>query len=188
MIEIRWHARGGQGAKTASLLLANAVFETGKYVQGFPEYGPERTGAPLTAYNRISEEKILIHSNIYNPDYVVVIDETLIDCNSIDEGLKDGGAILVNTEKSVEEIRTKILNKNAKIYTIDANKIAMDNIGKPIPNTCMLSAIIKISGLIKKEDFLGIMQKSLERQFKSKPEVIEGNINVIKEAWLKVGE
>lgn len=186
MIEIRWHGRGGQGAKTASLLLANAVFETGKYVQGFPEYGPERTGAPLTAYNRIADEKILIHSNVYNPDYVVVIDETLMDCIQVEEGLKENGAILINTEKTVDEIRAKMLNKNVKIYTINANRIALENIGKAIPNTCMLSAVIKISGIIKEEDFLNIMQKSLEKQFDNKPEVIDGNMNAIKQAWYEV--
>lgn len=188
MVEIRWHGRGGQGAKTAALLLAGAVFETGKYVQGFPEYGPERTGAPLTAYNRIADEKILIHSNVYNPDYVIVVDETLMTCIQVEEGLKKDGAILINTEKSVEEMKERIFDKNIKIYTIAANKIALENIGKAIPNTCMLSAIIKISGLIKKEDFLDIMQKSLERQFVTKPEVIEGNMNAIKQAWHEVGE
>lgn len=188
MVEIRWHARGGQGAKTASLLLANAVFETGKYVQGFPEYGPERTGAPLTAYNRIDDEKILIHSNVYNPNYIVVIDETLMDCTPIEDGLKSDGAIIVNTEKSIEDIRKKLVNKDIKLYTIAADKIALENIGKAIPNTCMLSAVIKISGLIKEKDFLEIMQKSLERQFRNKPEVVEGNMNAIKKAWKEIGE
>lgn len=110
MIEIRWHGRGGQGAKTASLLLAEAAFNTGKYVQGFPEYGPERMGAPITAYNRISDEKITIHSNIYEPDYVVVVDETLIGSVDVTKGLKKDGAIIVNTSKSPEEVKKLLGN------------------------------------------------------------------------------
>ena len=104
LIEIRWHGRGGQGAKTASLLLADAAFNTGKYIQGFPEYGPERTGAPLTAYNRISTTPIRSHSNVYYPDYVVVVDDTLLEAVPVAQGIRDGGAIVINTKKSLEEI------------------------------------------------------------------------------------
>lgn len=188
MVEIRWHGRGGQGAKTASLLLASAVFETGKYVQGFPEYGPERTGAPLTAYNRIADERILIHSNIYNPDYVVVVDESLMGCIPVDNGLKKEGAIIVNTTKSVEQIKQKLVNKDIKIYTVSADDIAYKNIGKAIPNTVMLTAVVKISGLIEKADFFKIMETSMKKQFASKKEVIAGNMNAIKETWDLVGE
>ncbi len=102
MIEIRWHGRGGQGAKTASLLLADAAFNTGKYIQGFPEYGPERMGAPITAYNRISSTPITIHSNIYEPDYVVVVDDTLLESVDVTAGLKENGAITINAEISVK--------------------------------------------------------------------------------------
>lgn len=188
MIEIRWHGRGGQGTKTASLLLADAVFATGKYVQGFPEYGPERTGAPLTAYNRVADERILIHSNVYNPNFVVVVDESLMGCITVDEGIQEGGAILVNTEKSVEEIREKLVNKDIKIYTVAADKIALEEIGRVFPNTAMLSAIIKISNLIKEEDFIRVIRESLERQFATKPDVIETNVNAIKRAWKEIGE
>ena len=100
LTEIRWHGRGGQGAKTASLLLADVAFNTGKYVQGFPEYGPERMGAPITAYNRISEDQIRVHSNIYYPDYVVVVDESLLDSVDVTKGLKEDGAIVINTSKN----------------------------------------------------------------------------------------
>ncbi|MDO5650175.1 MAG: 2-oxoacid:acceptor oxidoreductase family protein, partial [Gallicola sp.] len=99
-LEIRWHGRGGQGAKTASLLLADAAFATGNYVQGFPEYGPERMGAPITAYNRISENPIRVHSNIYFPDYVVVVDQTLLESVDVTNGLSKEGGIIVNSEKS----------------------------------------------------------------------------------------
>lgn len=105
MTEIRWHGRGGQGAKTACLLLADAAFTAGKYVQGFPEYGPERMGAPITAYNRISEERCSIHSNIYEPDYVVVVDETLLESVDVTKGLNPEGAIVINSERSAAELR-----------------------------------------------------------------------------------
>ena len=105
IVEIRWHGRGGQGAKTASLLLADAAFNTGKYVQGFPEYGPERMGAPITAYNRISTERSTVHSHIYEPDYVVVVDETLLSAVDVTAGLKRAGAIVINSGKSPAELR-----------------------------------------------------------------------------------
>ncbi len=102
-IEIRWHGRGGQGAKTAALLLADVAFSTGKYVQGFPEYGPERMGAPITAYNRISDSEIRVHSNIYEPQFVVVVDETLLEAVDVTKGLKKDGAIIVNTSKPKDQ-------------------------------------------------------------------------------------
>mgnify|MGYP000897348674 CR=1 FL=1 len=114
LIEIRWHGRGGQGAKTASLLLADAAFNTGKYIQGFPEYGPERTGAPLTAYNRISTTPIRSHSNVYYPDYVVVVDDTLLDAVPVAQGIREGGAIVINTKKSLDKIE-----KSLKDYGVD---------------------------------------------------------------------
>ena len=107
-VEIRWHGRGGQGAKTAALLLADVSFKAGKYVQGFPEYGPERMGAPITAYNRISDEPITVHSNIYEPDYVVVVDEGLLDSIDVTAGLNPEGAIVVNSAKPSEEIAPKL--------------------------------------------------------------------------------
>ena len=109
LVEIRWHGRGGQGAKTASLLLADAAFNTGKYIQGFPEYGPERMGAPITAYNRISNSPIRIHSNIYKPDYVVVVDDTLLESIDVTAGLKESGAIVINTTKDANYLNS-VLN------------------------------------------------------------------------------
>ena len=120
MVEIRWHGRGGQGAKTACLLLADAAFASGKYVQGFPEYGPERMGAPITAYNRISDERCTIHSNIYNPDYVVVVDETLLQSVDVTHGLNPEGAIVINTHKSPDEVRPLLRGYEGRVYTLDA--------------------------------------------------------------------
>ena len=116
LIEIRWHGRGGQGAKTASLLLADAAFNTGKYIQGFPEYGPERMGAPITAYNRISDEPITVHSNIYNPDYVVVVDDTLLETVDVTSGLKEEGAIVINTTKDADYLNSVLKGYKGEIY------------------------------------------------------------------------
>ncbi len=145
MIEIRWHGRGGQGAKTASLLLADAAFNTGKYIQGFPEYGPERMGAPITAYNRISDTPITIHSNIYEPDYAVIVDDTLLDSVDVTAGLKKSGAIVINTTKEADKIKEKLKNYEGEVYKIDARKISLETLGKYFPNTPMLAAIVKVS-------------------------------------------
>lgn len=118
LIEIRWHGRGGQGAKTASLLLADAAFNTGKYIQGFPEYGPERMGAPITAYNRISNTPITIHSNIYEPDYVVVVDDTLLESVPVTAGLKQTGAIVINTTKDVDYLKSVLNGYNGSILSL----------------------------------------------------------------------
>ncbi|WP_039766083.1 2-oxoacid:acceptor oxidoreductase family protein [Caldicellulosiruptor sp. F32] len=176
MIEIRWHGRGGQGAKTASLLLAEAAFNTGKYVQGFPEYGPERMGAPITAYNRISDERITIHSNIYEPDYVVVVDETLIGSVDVTKGLKKGGAIIVNTSKSPDEIKKLLGDFDGKVYTIDARKISRECLGKYFPNVPVLGAVIKVTGIIPENEAIKDMEESLKHKFATKPDVIEGNL------------
>lgn len=180
MIEIRWHGRGGQGAKTASLLLADAAFNTGKYIQGFPEYGPERMGAPITAYNRISDEPIRIHNNIYEPDYVVVVDDSLLDSVPVTSGLKESGAIIINTVLSSEEILNKLNGYSGSVYTIDARKISEEALGKYFPNTPMLAAIVKVSGVMTPEAFISDMEESFKHKFAKKPEVIEGNMKAIK--------
>ncbi|MCR5146485.1 MAG: 2-oxoacid:acceptor oxidoreductase family protein [Clostridia bacterium] len=180
LIEIRWHGRGGQGAKTASLLLADAAFNTGKYIQGFPEYGPERMGAPITAYNRISNSPITIHSNIYEPDYVVVVDDTLLDAVDVTSGLKETGAIVINTTKDGETLKSKLKNYKGNIYTIDARKVSIETLGKYFPNTPMLAAIVKVSGVMSDEEFLNDMEGSFKHKFAKKPEVIEGNMKALK--------
>ena len=185
LTEIRWHGRGGQGTKTASLLLAEVAFSTGKYVQGFPEYGPERMGAPLTAYNRISDTPITIHSNIYEPDYVIVVDDTLLDSIDVTEGLKKDGAIIINTTKNKEEITKKIPNYN-NIYTIDAKTISIETLGKYFPNTPMLAAVVKVSGIMEEEEFLKNMRQSFNHKFAKKPEVIDGNMKALELALQKI--
>ena len=179
LIEIRWHGRGGQGAKTASLLLADAAFNTGKYIQGFPEYGPERMGAPITAYNRISDKPITIHSNIYEPDYVVVVDDTLLESVPVTAGLKKEGAIVINTTKSPEYLKEKLNGYDGNIYTIDARKVSEETLGKYFPNTPMLAAIVKVTGIMSDEAFLEDMKGSFKHKFAKKPEVIEGNMKAL---------
>lgn len=186
VVEIRWHGRGGQGAKTASLLLAEAAFDTGKYIQGFPEYGPERMGAPITAYNRISDERLTVHSNIYEPDYVIVVDETLIDVVDVTAGLKKEGAILINTEKTPEEIKEKLQGYEGRICTIDARTISMETLGKYFPNTPMLGAIVKIAKIMDQEHFIASMENSFKHKFASKPQVIEPNMAAVKRALEEV--
>ena len=182
LIEIRWHGRGGQGAKTASLLLADAAFNTGKYIQGFPEYGPERMGAPITAYNRISNNPIVIHSNIYEPDYVVVVDDTLLESVDVTAGLKNSGAIVINTLKDEEYLKNVLHGYSGGIYTIDARKISLDTLGKYFPNTPMLAAIVKVANIMDEQDFINDMEGSFKHKFAKKPEVIDGNMKAIEMA------
>jgi len=175
-IEIRWHGRGGQGTKTAALLLADVVASTGRYVQGFPEYGPERMGAPITAYNRVSDSRIRVHSNIYTPKYVVVVDETLLQTIDVAKGLDKEGAIIVNTAKAKEEVRKHLNGYTGRIHTIDARQISEKALGQYFPNVPMLAAIIKIAKLMDKEKFIKEMKISFEHKFVSKPEVVAGNM------------
>ena len=186
MVEVRWHGRGGQGAKTASLLLADAAFNTGKFVQGFPEYGPERMGAPITAYNRISDERCPIHSNIYEPDYVVVVDATLLSAVDVTGGLKKDGAIIINSSKSPEELKPLLDGYEGGVYTIDAGKIAEEEIGRNIPNTPMLGAVVKVSGVIPEDEFFKDMEASMHHKFANKPHVIEGNMKALRRSMQEV--
>lgn len=188
LIEIRWHGRGGQGTKTASLLLADAAFNTGKYIQGFPEYGPERMGAPITAYNRISDDPITVHSNIYEPDYVVVVDDTLLETVDVTAGLKTNGAIVINTTKSEDYLKSVLKGYKGKVYTIDARKVSTEVLGRYFPNTPMLAAIVKVTGIMNDEDFLKDMEGSFKHKFAKKPEVIDGNMKALEMALKEVKE
>lgn len=186
MVEIRWHGRGGQGAKTASLLLADAAFSSGMYVQGFPEYGPERMGAPITAYNRIGDEPIRIHSNIYEPNFVVVVDETLIKAIEVEKGLKEGGAIIINSERTPEELRAELRGYTGRLYTCNAKKISEECLGKYFPNTPMLGAVVKVSELIPEAEFIKNMEESFKHKFSTKPQVLEGNMCALKRSMDEV--
>lgn len=188
MVEIRWHGRGGQGAKTASLLLADVAFSSGMYVQGFPEYGPERMGAPITAYNRIGDEPIRVHSNIYEPNFVVVVDETLIEAIEVEKGLKEGGAIIVNSERTPEELRAELRGYTGRLYTCNAKKISEECLGKYFPNTPMLGAVVKVSKLVPEDEYIKNMEESFKHKFSTKPQVLEGNMCALKRSMDEVEE
>lgn len=177
--EIRWHGRGGQGAKTAALLLADVAFKTGKYVQGFPEYGPERMGAPITAYNRISADPIRVHSNIYTPNLVVVVDETLLHSVDVTAGLKEDGAVIVNTPKSAKEVAPMLNGYKGKVFTVDARQISIDTLGKNFPNSPMLAAAVAVSRVMDTDTFISEMRASYQHKFAKKPEVIDGNMQAL---------
>lgn len=186
LTEIRWHGRGGQGAKTAALLFGDAVLAEGKYMQAFPEYGPERTGAPVQSFNRISDEPIDIHCHVKAPQVVVVLDPTLIGPVNVLAGLPDDGVIIINTSLPVAEMKKKLDVGSRKLFTIDASSIAKDTIGRDIPNTPMLSALVSATGLLKYETLMDDTKQKLEKKFRNKPEVIEGNLKAIERAYNEV--
>lgn len=188
IFEIRWHGRGGQGAKTASLLLADAAFSGGMYVQGFPEYGPERMGAPITAYNRISKNPVRVHSNIYEPDFVVVVDETLIESVDVTKGLKEDGAIIINSSRSASDFIPFLKGYKGKVFTCDARTISEETLGKNFPNTPMLGAVVKVSKVMEEKEFLKAMEDSFKHKFASKPEVLKGNMEALIRSMNEVKE
>jgi len=188
VLEIRWHGRGGQGAKTAALLFGESALETGKYIQAFPEYGPERMGAPVSAYNRLSDEPIQIHSAIKNPKIVVVLDPTLIDAVHVLEGLKEDGVLLVNTKEEPKVLKQRLgLEKTKiKIFTVDATQIAIDTIERAIPNTPMLGALVKVTGVLNIDYMLDSIKKKLFVKFRGNEKLVEGNIASVKRAFEEV--
>lgn len=186
MTEIRWHGRGGQGAKTACLLLADAAFASGLYVQGFPEYGPERMGAPITAYNRISKTPCTIHSNIYNPDYVVVVDESLLNTVDVTAGLNPEGGIIINSPKAPEELKPLLGGYAGDVYTVDARRISEECLGRYFPNTPMLAAVVQVSQVVDSGQFVANMRDSYQHKFASKPHVIQGNMDALITAMKEV--
>jgi pyruvate ferredoxin oxidoreductase gamma subunit len=186
MTEIRWHGRGGQGAKTACLLLADAAFASGLYVQGFPEYGPERMGAPITAYNRISRTPCTIHSNIYKPDYVVVVDESLLHTVDVTAGLNPEGGIIINSPKDPKELLPLLGGYTGSVYTVDARRISEDCLGKYFPNTPMLAAVVQVSQVVDSGQFVANMRDSYQHKFSAKPHVIQGNMDALITAMKEV--
>jgi len=186
LTEIRWHGRGGQGAKTAALLFGEAVLGQGKYMQAFPEYGPERMGAPVQSFNRISDEPITLHCHVTSPQVVVVLDPTLIGNVDVTQGLPNDGIIIINTEQPPSKFREMLHLNGQKVYTVDASRIARETIGRDIPNTPMMGALAKVTGLLDFQEMLKDTRKKLEKKFRSKPEIIEGNIKAIERAYNEV--
>lgn len=183
LLEIRWHGRGGQGAKTAALLFADAAVETGKFIQAFPEYGPERMGAPVFAFNRVSDEPILQHCGIKAPQIVVVLDPTLMETVDVTEGLPDDGVVLVNTQKTAQEIKKELKLTSQEVYVVDASKIAQEILNRDLPNTPMLGALIKVSKLLEFQPMLESVEARLKHKFPNRPDVVDGNIKAIKRAY-----
>jgi pyruvate ferredoxin oxidoreductase gamma subunit len=188
LLEIRWHGRGGQGAKTAALLFGDAAVETGKYIQAFPEYGPERMGAPVYAFNRISDEPILQHCGIKTPQIVVVLDTTLMETVDVTEGLPEDGVVLVNTQKNAREIKQELKLNTQKVYVVDASKISKDILKRDLPNTPMLGALIKACKLLDFKTMLESVKHRLEHKFPNRPDVVDGNIKAITRAYEEVEE
>lgn len=185
LTEIRWHGRGGQGAKTASQLLAEAASAAGMYVQGFPEYGPERMGAPVLAFNRCSDSRIAIHCHVTEPDVVAVLDPTLLG-PAVTEGVAGDAVVLVNTTESPAAVRRKMGLTVGRVFTVDASGIAVDAFGRDIPNTPMIGALLRITELMPYEEFISIMRKQLEDKFKSRASIVEGNLKAIERAYQEV--
>lgn len=186
LTEIRWHGRGGQGAKTAALLFGEAVLGQGKHMQAFPEYGPERMGAPVQSFNRISDEPITLHCHVTAPQIVVVLDPTLIGTVDVTQGLPADGTIIINTNQPASKFRKALNLDGQKLYTVNASKIARETIGRDIPNTPMMGALVKATGLLDFEDMLEDTTKKLAKKFSSKPEVVEGNVKAIQRAHEEV--
>lgn len=184
MIEVRWHGRGGQGAKTASQFLGEASLDTGKYIQAFPEYGPERAGAPMRSFNRISDEAIHIHCSVENPDIVVVIDPTLIGTVDVTEGLGEEGVLLVNTDKSPGDIRREAGFSKGRVGTVDATRIALETLKIPMPNMPMLGALLKVNPLVSIDE----LSDRVKAKFLKKigEEKTQANIEGIKRAYNEV--
>ena len=181
MTEIRWHARGGQGAKTAATLVAQVALEEGKQSQGFPEYGPERMGAPIRGFTRISDEAIRLHCPIEHPDVVVVLDDTLLGMGAITEGITKDTVFLVNSSAEPTEIRKQLGIKEGVVICVDATKISIDEIGRSIPNAPMIGALIKATGCIS----MDTMKKDIEKKFLKKfgERIVQGNIRAIQRAY-----
>lgn len=184
MLEIRWHGRGGQGAVTASKILADSALAVGKQIQAFPEYGSERQGAPIKAFTRISDQPITIHSQVTNPDMVVVLDPTLLKVVDVTEGLAEDGKLVVNTTMTPAELRAKLKVKGRSIYTVDATGIALKNLGKAIPNTPMIGALVKATGILEIKGVTDDFRHKFATKFRE--DIVAGNVNAIMDAYNEV--
>lgn len=179
IFEVRFHGRGGQGAWTASLLLAQAGLNEEKNIQSFPAFGPERAGAPITAFTRISDEKIQIHSSIYEPDVVVVLDPTLMG-PSVSDGIKKGTKLIVNTDKTAKEVLDILGLEDIETWTVDATTLAIDVLGRPITNTAMLGSVVKATDVVKLDSIIQVVKE----RFSGK--ISELNAELVKKAYEEV--
>ena len=188
VLEIRWHGRGGQGAKTAALLFAESALDTGMYSQAFPEYGPERMGAPVAAFNRLSDKPIRSHAAVREPRVVIVLDPSLIEPANVVQGLQEDGILLVNTTEDPAELRKRIgLGDKVQMYAVDASKIALELVGKDVPNMPMLGALVKVTGVLKFEPMMKAIKAKLTSKFRGgKEKYVEPNLKCIRRAYEEV--
>ena len=186
MKEIRWHGRGGQGAVTASELLAEAALHEGRYLQAFPDYGAERMGAPIRAYTRIGSSPIRQHCQVSEPDVVVVLDATLIGVVNPTEGLKDHGVLVANTTLSPADLRDRLGLHQGKVFTVDATRLALETIGRNIPNTPILGALVKAVGLVSKDSIIDVIRHHFGARMSS--QAAEANVVAFERAYSEVRE
>jgi pyruvate ferredoxin oxidoreductase gamma subunit len=184
LTEIRWHARGGQGAVTAAKMVAELALGQGKYFQAFPEYGPERSGAPIVAFTRVSDEPIQIYSGIEHPQIVVVLDASLLGAVNVLKGAPDDAVVLINSEMTPGQVREHYGLKGGRLYTIAATRIALETIKRPIPNTPMVGALTRITGLFPIEKVVEFLRYEFGKKFP--PKVVEGNIAAITRSFEEV--
>ncbi len=184
LTEVRWHGRGGQGAVTAAKLLAESALAQDKYFQAFPEYGPERMGAPITCFTRISPEPINVRCSVTNPDIVAVLDPTLLGTVDVTLGLPDDGVLLVNTPKSPQDVRQEAGIDGRRVFTVDATQIALETIGKPIPNTPILGALLKVTGMMDVSKLTDHLKKSFGKKFGD--DIVSGNVKAVERAYAEV--
>ncbi len=187
VLEVRWHGRGGQGTVTAAKVFADACLSGGRHVQAFPEYGPERSGAPIRAYNRISSKELRVHCPVLNPSIIIVADPTLLDGINVAEGAPENSVFIVNSAKDPAVIKAKInMTKSQRVFLVDATKIANESFGRPMPNSPLVGALAKVSGIVSLETILEDVKKSFGKKFAKK--VIDGNLEAAKRGYEEVRE
>ncbi len=188
LTEIRWHGRAGQGVVTAGELLAEAALEEGRYFQAFPDYGPARMGAPIRVYTRISDEPIEVHYQILSPEVVVVVNPNLLGVVDVTEGLAKDGIVIVNAPETPEQIRARLGLKGskAKVFTVDATRIALETLGRDVPATLMLGAIVRATGLVNLDNTLHVVREKLGAKLRD--EVVENNVKALRRAYKEVKE
>ncbi|OPX60039.1 MAG: Pyruvate/ketoisovalerate oxidoreductases common subunit gamma [Methanomassiliicoccales archaeon PtaB.Bin215] len=182
-IEIRWHGRGGQGVVTANEILAGAALKEGKFIKAFPEFGPERMGAPIRAFARISDEPIMVHSQVYFPDVVLIIDATLLKAGKVVEGLKEGGAVIANFPDDKSKL-IQAVGRSENVYAVNATKIAIEEIGRPMTNTAMLGALVKVTNVVSIDTIIEEMRNKMSGKLSK--DVVEKNLRAIKRAYEEV--
>ena len=182
-IEIRWHGRGGQGVVTANEILAGAALKEGKFIKAFPEFGPERMGAPIRAFARISDKPIAVHSQVYYPDVVLIIDPTLLKAGKVVEGLKEDGAVIANYPEGSATLG-ELVGRDENVHAVNATKIALEEIGKPLTNTAMLGALVKITGVVGIESIIEEMRAKMSGKLSK--DLMERNLRAIRRAYEEV--